>query len=120
MFKIKFNFSRLYETVISAYSSLDSSEPNEINISTNEIKEIAIDFKEKYFKILKDVDNYHQTIFCDHINGREITKQYFKKIVLFWAKFEIIAKNITHNNSFISSILDVMQLVNSIQKLTPY
>ena len=68
LFKIKFNFSRLYETVISAYSSLDSSEPNEINISTNEIKEIAIDFKEKYFKILKDVDNYHQTIFCDHIN----------------------------------------------------
>ena len=43
-----------------------------------------------------------------------------KKIVLFWAKFEMIAKNITHNNSFISSILDVMQLVNSIQKLTPY
>ena len=63
-------------------------------------------------KILKDVDNYHQTIFCDYINWREITKQYFKKNVLFWAKFEIIAKNITHNNSFISSILDVMQLVN--------
>ena len=43
-----------------------------------------------------------------------------KKIVLFWAKFEMIAKNIIHDNSFINSILDVMQLVNSIQKLTPF
>ena len=35
-------------------------------------------------------------------------------------KFEIIVKNITHIISFISYILDVIQLVNSIQKLTPY
>lgn len=90
--QLQSNFKDLFATIRRTFTKLESAEPVSTDVGENELKEIAVDFKESVVPKLKKISECLLMKFGDFGSAGEILMTIAKRIVLYWAKFEQLCR----------------------------
>ncbi|EAY07627.1 hypothetical protein TVAG_429910 [Trichomonas vaginalis G3] len=120
---IQNHFGDLVSTVKSAYPNIENmNPPTKTNFGPTVLMRIANDFKENHSAEMKTIADSMLTLFGDFTDGRNILRNIAKRTVLYWTKFEQLAKAIMEKDPnsmrWVNSMLSIQQLVLDIRLLT--
>ncbi|EAY07005.1 Vps52 / Sac2 family protein [Trichomonas vaginalis G3] len=118
---IKQQFPEISGVLSRSYSTFDNAkeEPIMIDISIDELKEIATQFTKTHSQKTKMIFEHQRLNFGDFDNGNDITKRIAMRIVFLWGRFKalVVKKNQLENDAPIPWL---EQMVTPAQLATEY
>ncbi|OHS93097.1 Vps52 [Tritrichomonas foetus] len=118
--EIQLNFPKLVDVVRKAFAKLETREdPLFINFSENELKNIAIDFKENHTKRMMQISESQVFKFGDFHNGKMILQLIAKRLVLYWVKFDQLCHYLIKGSpAWFGNLISTQQLALNIKPMT--
>lgn len=118
--EIQISFPALVDTVRKAFPQIESKEqPKYVGFSENELKAIAIDFKENHTKRMSTISESMVLKFGDFQNGGMILQLIARRIVLYWVKFDQLCHFVVKGSpAWFANLISTQQLALNIKPMT--
>lgn len=117
---IQINFPDLVDTVRRAFSQIESKDPPiQSGFTENQLKGIAIDFKETHIKKMMAISESMMLKFGNFLNGKMILQLIAKRIVLYWVKFDQLCHFLIKGSpAWFANLISTQQLALDIKPMT--
>jgi hypothetical protein len=112
-------FPKLAQIVRKAFVRIESRDPPlAIGATEGELKAIASEFKTTHEAAVRALRDGLFVQFGDFTNAREILRSIAKRLVLYWSKFELVARGVARGAPWLAVLISSQQLVANIRPLT--